>query len=200
MAVEVSSGTLGRILREGHFDTAFACAYPDGVRDLLNTGLTLLVCGVLVLATNFLSSTPSELWTTVGGTFAGVGVILLLVAFWISPTRISASQWLWRLVPAQPSQGNLKAVMTPADQKGIARASFTTNAAGTHDVTTTSGQLPTRLHFIKPRKMTIRNSDLPAEVPGKRNNMRVTHFVPGGFMVNERDCVGDVVEVEIYFD
>jgi hypothetical protein len=59
--------------------------------------------------------------------------------------------------------------------------------------------MPKNIRFIKPTRMTIRADQLPAEVALGRDYLRVVRFIPGGFVVDEQQCIGDDVGVEVFF-
>ena len=110
----------------------------------------------------------------------------------------------WRLRGVPRATETLSAVVTRAPQNLVLpnEVQFTTNdRPPTVWQVTDVGNLPTRIVFVSPERKTIyRARDLPAEVRGRLGSMRVSSFVVGGFVVEERGCRGDDVRVEVYFD
>jgi len=168
---------------------------------LISTCVVLVLAGVGVLVTLATATTDVGPWRSVGWLLVVAGILCGLAAFWISPLRVAFSQRVSRTRTARLPGDCLSWVKAPGSPASIAASSYLTEGRqGREIVIPGAVTVPTRVHFLKPRTATVRRADLPAEIPAKRSNMRLTHFVPGGFVIDERLAIGDNIHVEIYFD
>jgi len=184
-----------------------------------NTGTAFTVGGGLaMIVTAIIGSTqdtpPNVTVLWIGGVCIAVGVACYLAAFMMSPVGRRASQWFWRAVlPARKPA--FKWFELPPDtgceDSGAAIiAAFSTTREKRRGIKIENAALyglpeilpkPIRLVFLYPKgRGTVRESDLPATVRARRGDVRVTHFINGGFVLDEGRSVGDGFNVEIYFD
>ena len=175
---------------------------------LLASWVTLLVGGVTIVAT---SSTGTAL--VIGYVLTAIAMMCLVIALLVSGAFRSTAQRFWRLFPVEVPSIGLQEVRVPSRRDVAENHSFsfmTRNYSGRvvtirpPDLVTSTDNpeppRPTRVVFSSPHRRTVRSSDLPAEVPGRRGNMTVTKFVAGGFVINEGHCAGDAVAGEMFYD
>jgi hypothetical protein len=125
------------------------------------------------------------------------------------------SQRLWRLVPAERPSVTIQDVRIPSKRDLAENHSFTfiTHGQTARIVTIKPGLVhtvvphvdqdppqPSRIVFSSPRRQAVRGSDLPAKVAGKRGDMTIIKFIPGGFVMDDGPCIGDAVAGELFFD
>jgi hypothetical protein len=140
-------------------------------------------------------------WVTVGAAIvAALGVVWAALVWAWRPIR-KVRQWAWRRFPMQRASVTLQELALHGSSGLDPVATWTTNAVHGRQVNALNypGPEPTRLDFKKPRRQTVRKADLAVEVPGKRDDMIVRKFIPGGFVIDEGQCIGDQVEVHIFF-
>lgn len=185
---------------------------PDWVLPLLfAAAIAFVVGGVTIMATG----TVGLAGFTVGFFMAFLGLVFLVAALVVSELPRMASQAIWRALPAPKLQIGLTEVAIPAAQDRHLNHRFNCKSrAETGRVVSINPGLsqavaphlpretrvPTRLVFSRPRRTVIRSTDLPAVVHGKRGDMEVYKFIPGGFVMNDGPCSGDEVAGELFFD
>jgi hypothetical protein len=86
----------------------------------------------------------------------------------------------------------------PGNTKDLDLVHFSTQ--GRISVEITTGRKPRALRFIIPIEQTVREPDLPAEVPVGKGKLIIKRFTERGFAFEERGTVGDDVRAEIYFN
>lgn len=140
-------------------------------------------------------------WVGVAGSgVAAAGVIWVFLTWTLRPIR-RTRQWLWRRLPASAVTAHEIEIQNPGGSHDPI-AFWTTNQRQGRVINVlgrTDVPIPTRLDFMRPRRQTVRASDLPIEVPGRRGDMLVRKFTSGGFVVDEGECMGDGVEVHVFF-
>jgi hypothetical protein len=171
-------------------------------------GLAVVAAALLVVPTNLAA-------VNIGLALTAIGLLLAVLAFLVSPARTALLQWMWSWMPMRRSLADLQVVKIPGPS----------NLAGVHSFQFISGQQtarvvsanpglqrtalpsapvphqppPSRIDFKSPQRVTIRATDLPSEINGRRGRMTVFKFINGGFVLNEGSCAGDKVTGDIYF-
>jgi hypothetical protein len=185
-------------------------------RDLFALAFACFLAGVGLWATIVIGRTPRIYSDVIWALFA-MAACFGTAAFFSTPAPRRASQFFWRHMPEPKLQRKNHGIRVPTkcvdggistDRDGVCTVFFTTD--GNHErrvdiyapiaLPVPRESKPTRLVFIRPFRHIVCYADLPAHVPGRRGDMLVTHFVEGGFVIDDRECVGDQVEVQIYFD
>jgi hypothetical protein len=165
-----------------------------------SSGIALVIGGVTVIATDVTNQTIMRL----GFALCVLGIGACLVAFFISPAWTAVRQRLARCKFRERSSGELTGIRFPDTERqhlGIPLVAFQTNRSGVRafKVPNHAEQMPKSIRFVRPRPKTIRVDDLPTEFALGRDYLRVVRFISGGFVVDEQKCIGDDVQVEVFF-
>lgn len=89
-------------------------------------------------------------------------------------------------------------IPSPENTKDSFLVLFSTQGRTTAEIAT--GKKPRALRFVLPTKQTIRESDLPAEVPVGKGRLVIKRFTENGFTFEESETIGDEVRTEVYFN
>lgn len=178
----------------------------------LALGVALILGGLAIVATVAPLANPIQWLLAAGWTLIALGVLACTPALWrlIRPTR----QWLWRVVgrTRKPSFAyfNLPSDIGCIDAGSPIIAAFSTAGRSDHKVKIADPShyglpdnppKPSRIVLLHPKGAgTLSELDLPATIHSRRDNLRITHFIEGGFVIDEGRSVGDSVNIETYFD
>lgn len=171
--------------------------------EVVSIGLTLLIAGVATLAALVIApSSATGLLPVASWVLIAAGVLVTSFGTLLSPIGVALSQAFWRWWPAPADQHwELQWEWSAPEPMGLLRVTFWTRGQA-HRLVALDPALgrPVSVHFRRPVRMTIRRDQLPAEVPMRRDVVRITRFVLGGFVIEEAEAAGDEVVVELYFD
>ena len=178
----------------------------------LGAGIALILGGLAVIASVSPMTRPIQWLLIAGWAAVVVGAMASLPAVeWLARP---VSQWFWRVIgrTRKPSFAyfNLPPDIGCDDSGSALVAAFSTTGQHARKVKVENPShyglpepppKPSRIVFLHPRDGDIlRESDLPATIRSRRADLRITHFVNGGFVMDEGQSVGDVVNIEMYFD
>ncbi len=99
------------------------------------------------------------------------------------------------------ADAGIEMLVTHSDKnaKDVDFVQFTTRGRASAKSPNT-GRKPRALRFTKPVVQTVREPDLPAEVPVGKGQLIVKRFTEHGFAFEERGTVDDEVVAEVYFN
>ena len=160
-----------------------------------------VVGGAIVTAVgticSFLASLGPALKYGFAGAFLALILVAILILFSTEPANDKPTASVARTTTL--SDVGIEMLITRAsnNRKDLPLVHFTTQGRASAEILT--DRKPQTLRFTIPIEQTVRESDLPVEVPIAKGMLIVKRFTDKGFAFEERNTVGDDVRAEIYF-